>query len=390
MKNIIPVIMAAAILSSCVSSSKLMQQGRYDEAIDKAVKKLVKKPGSTEDARVLDKSYKLANQIDEDRIKFLKQEGNPDSWDEVVARYSGMKNRQSRVRPVLPLKIDGQQVNYKFVDYDQEIINAKGKAAEYFYNHAKQLMKQNTREAYRQAYDELGRAETYRTGQFTDIDKLMTEARLRGISRVIVEVNNLTHLRLSKEFLENLLEVNTADLEDMWVEYHLKDMDKSIDYDYNIFINLEMINVSPDNVSEADKMYKKEVQDGFEYVLDKKGNVMKDTSGNDIKIPKYKTLSCTVIETYQRKAVRIDGNVEIQSTHPVKLIKKEPLGAENVFEHASARAIGDLGALEEKQLQMIKSEFLPFPTDGEMIFNCSETLKFAIRDAIYRNRRYIY
>jgi len=390
MKNLIPVIIAAAVLASCASSSRLMQQGRYDEAIDKAVKKLVKKPSSTEDAKVLDKSYKLANQIDEDRIKFLKQENNPESWDEVVARYSTMKDRQSRVRTVLPLKIDGQQINYTFVDYDQEIIDAKGKAADYFYKDARQLMKQNTKQSFRQAYDELVRAKTYRSGQFPDIDNLMAEARYRGISRVLVQVNNLTHLRLSEEFMDGLLEINTADLENMWVEYHLKDMDPSIDYDYNILINLEMINVSPENVSQNDKMFKKEVKDGFEYVLDKKGNVMKDSLGNDIKVPKYKTLSCTVIESFQQKAVRIEGNMEMQSTHPAKLIKKEPIAAENVFEHRSARAIGDIEALDEKQLQLLQSKFLPFPTDGDMIFNCSETLKYAIRDAVYRNRRYIY
>ena len=390
MNKLIPAILAVTILSSCASSTKLMQQGRYDEAINKAVRVLMKKPGRTDDARTLDKAYQLANKLDEDRIKFLKQEGNPDSWDEVVIRYSNMKNRQNNVRPILPLNIDGQQINYRMIDYDQEIINAKGKAAEYFYNNARQLMKQDTKEAYRQAYDELTRAKEYRSGQFPDIDKLMAEARYKGISRVIVGVNNLTHLNLPEDFIENLLEINTADIEDMWVEYHLRDMDPSIEYDYNVIVNMEMIRVSPENVSETDKMYKKEVPNGFDYVLDKNGNVMKDTTGNDIKIPKYKTLSCTVIESLQRKSVRIDGNLELQSLHPVKLIRKEPIGAENVFEHSSARAIGDLEALDDEKLKLLESEFLPFPTDGEMIYNCSETLKYAIRDALYRNRRYIY
>jgi hypothetical protein len=390
MKQIIPVIVAVVLLTSCASSSKLMQQGRYDEAINKAIRVLAKKPGSNDDAKALDRSYKLANEIDQERIKFLKQEGNPDSWDEIFARYSSLKNRQNRVRPVLPLTIDGQPVDYRMVDYDQEIIDAKGKAAEYFYNDARQLMKQNTKQAYRQAYDELARAREYRSGQYQDIDELMAEARYHGINRVIVRVTNHTHLRLPEDFTEHLLEINTADLEDMWLEYHLKDIDPSIDYDYNILVNLEMISVSPENVSETDKMYKKQVKDGFDYVLDKNGNVMKDTLGNDIKIPKYKTLVCTVIESLQHKSVRIDGNVEILSNHPAKLIKKEPIGAENVFEHLSARAIGDLDALDDKQLKLLESKFLPFPTDGEMIYNCSENLKYAIRDALYRNRRYIY
>jgi hypothetical protein len=132
------------------------------------------------------------------------------------------------------------------------------------------------------------------------------------------------------------------------------------------------------------------VEDGFEYVLDASGNVMKDTAGNDIKLQKYKTLQCTMIETHQFKSVRIDGNVEILSNNPKKLIRKEPIGAEHIFDHGSARAVGDVDALDEEALSMIDREALPFPTDFEMIFNCTETLKPAIRQGIYRNRQFIY
>jgi len=389
MKKLIQLSLAILILSSCSSSTKLMQKGRYDESINKAVKKLMKNPGSTDDAIALDRSYKLANDIDNDRIKFLKQEGNPDSWDEILVRYDRLKSRQNRVRPVVPLNINGRSVNYVMVDYDAEIIDAKDKAAEFFYNNGRELMKQDTKEAYRQAHDELSRARSYRVGQFPGIDQLIEESRYKGISRVLVEVNNVTHLRLPPEFVDNLLEMNTATLESQWVEYYLRDLDQSIEYDYYIFAILERIDVSPENVSESDKMYKKEIEDGFDYALDNNGNVMKDTSGNDIKIPRYKTLSCTVIETFQSKAVRIEGILEIQSANPDKLIKKEPFGAENVFEHRSARAIGDLEALDAKNQRLIESDALPFPPDGEMIYNCSETLKPIIRDLIYRNRRFI-
>jgi hypothetical protein len=74
---------------------------------------------------------------------------------------------------------------------------------------------------------------------------------------------------------------------------------------------------------------------------------MRDTAGNDIKIPRYKTLQCTLIETYQKKSVTIKAQVEIVELQPVeKLVVKEPIGAENVFEHTSARAVGDVEALD--------------------------------------------
>jgi hypothetical protein len=117
---------------------------------------------------------------------------------------------------------------------------------------------------------------------------------------------------------------------------------------------------------------------------------MKDTAGNDIKIPKYKELQCTLIETHQFKSVRIDGNVEIIQENPRRQVRKEPIGAEHIFEHSSARAVGDLGALDAEALKMIENEAAPFPTDFEMLFMCTETLKPAIREGIYKNRQYIY
>jgi hypothetical protein len=72
------------------------------------------------------------------------------------------------------------------------------------------------------------------------------------------------------------------------------------------------------------------------------------------------------------------------------LLKKEPIGAENVFDHNSARSVGDIDALDDQAKELIKTEYIPFPNDMQMIFNTAQTLKPAIQDALYRNRRYIF
>ena len=116
---------------------------------------------------------------------------------------------------------------------------------------------------------------------------------------------------------------------------------------------------------------------------------MKDTAGNDIKLEKFKEISCTLIETHQFKTVEIKGEVEIHSLKPERLIQQEPFGAANQFEHYSARSIGDEGALTEEALLMTQKEKIPFPTDVDMVLMCTETIKPAIRNAIYANRQYI-
>ena len=74
-------------------------------------------------------------------------------------------------------------------------------------------------------------------------------------------------------------------------------------YDYFVNVNVRNIAVSPDQTMQRDTVVKKDVEDGFSYQLDKKGNVMKDSLGNDIKTKKYKTLQCALIETIQSKSM---------------------------------------------------------------------------------------
>jgi hypothetical protein len=116
---------------------------------------------------------------------------------------------------------------------------------------------------------------------------------------------------------------------------------------------------------------------------------MKDSLGNDIKTKKYKTLQCALIETVQTKICRIEGDVELLQLNPSKAIRKEPIGAETGFEHVSARALGDTGALNATQLAKTRVKPLPFPTDTEMIIRCTDILKRAIDDAMRSNKRFI-
>ena len=51
-----------------------------------------------------------------------------------------------------------------------------------------------------------------------------------------------------------------------------------------VLVKLLSIMVSPDEVKDTDQIFNKKISDGFDYVLDANGNVMKDTAGNDIKV----------------------------------------------------------------------------------------------------------
>jgi hypothetical protein len=386
MKRISGIILSLLIISSCTSPKKLMVQGNYDAIVEKSVKNLIKKPNSTEDADMLDKAYKLANERDLDRIKYLKTENNPDTWDEMLNLYSALKNRQASVKRVLPLHIGNETINYPIVDYDAEIVAAKRKAADYYNAHGRKLMENKDKDSYRQAYYELQRAKGYSGGSIGDLDRLIEQCRYQGMSRVLIGVVNKTIINLPQEFTDGLVAVNANEMNSEWVEYYTRKMDDNVRYDYYVDIIVQSITVSPDLSKDRDFIEKKRIENGFEYVLDAKGNVMKDTAGNDIKVKKYKDIQCTVIETRQQKDCNIMGEIEFLSANPQALIKKQPIAANTHFDYSSARAIGDVEALSEETKKMIQVKPVPFPDDIQMILDCTEALKNSIHDAINSNR----
>jgi len=386
MKKYIFLIFAiTVILSGCGSSKKQLEKGNYDAAIVTAVKDLRKDADNEKQAAILERSYNIVNEQDNERIRFLKMEGRPQNWDEIYQVYKRMNDRQSMVRTVLPINAGGKTINFPYIDYMAEMIAAKKKSADYYYAHGNELLKAGLKDSYRQAYYEFVRAKQY-VGDYEGIDLKIQESRYSGMSKVFVSLQNTTPVKFPREFEEDLLAVDIQALNSEWVEFHTLNLDQNAKYDYFINVNVKNIGVGPDQTAVRDSVIRKEVEDGFTYQLDSKGNVMRDTSGNDIKVKKYKTLQCALISTLQTKTCIIEGDIEIIQMNPNKLLKKDPMGANTTFEHVSARAVGDVGALSTQQMERTKAQIVPFPSDVEMVMRCSDALKKAIRGSIQSNR----
>jgi len=390
MKRIVPVIFILTILlAGCGSSKKQLEKGNYDAAIQKAVKDLRKDPKDTKQIDILNQAYKIANEQDNERVRMLKMEGKPNSWDEIYLVYKALNDRQALVRTLPPLNMNGRSIEFPYVDYIQDMVNAKRKAADFYYAHGDELMKSGIKESYRQAFAEYMRAKEY-VGDYEGIDNKIQDAKLRGISKVFISIQNSSMLKFPKEFEDDLLALDLPRLNSEWVEYSTQNLNENTQYDYYVNVNVKNIMVSPDQSLQRDSVIKRRIEDGFTYVMDKKGNVMKDSLGNDIKQTKYKNLQCALVETIQSKTCRIDGDVDVIQMNPNKELRKDPIRAESNFENISSRALGDIQALNANQLERTKTSIVPFPTDIAMVIRCSQSLKMAIRGAIQNDKRFIY
>ncbi len=379
-----------AVLFACKSPEKLLQQGDYDEVIDRGIKKQLKGKADNADRELMDKAYRLANERDQSRIHFLLQEGKPENWDEIYRRYLALSNRQDRIQKILPYSVNGKVVDYTRVDYSEKIVEAKTNAARFYFERAEENMRLNTKEAYRQAYADYGIARDYRAVDYPGIGVKIERSRELGISRVLIEYDNKLQYRLPREFFDEIDNLNTARFNSQWVEYHLAPLEPDMVYDYYIAVVLNSLEVIPPLEEREEYIRQKRVQDGFDYVLDNRGNVMKDTLGNDIKVPRYKDLSARVIRIRQYQSATLKGEVEFMATHPNRLLKRESVQGTSVFEHVSGKATGHREALLPEDLDLIQLDEVPFPAEERLIMDCVPILRDAISDLIIDSRRLIY
>ncbi|RLD62478.1 MAG: hypothetical protein DRI95_13030, partial [Bacteroidetes bacterium] len=344
-----------------------------------------KKPDDREQAEIFSLSYKKSNQKNLDRIEYLKMSGEANAYDEIYNNYLSLDRRQKMAETVLPLRAGGQTVNFTHINYNQQIIDAKNGAADYHYRKGLELLKGDKDNA-KTAYYEFEAVRKY-SSTYEDINRLQLEAKEKGTTTVLLLPMNKTYSQLSKEFLANLVDFGMQDLDKDWVRYY--NTPQKNYFDYNIFISINTVYISPDDLKESKEIVKKNVKDGYKYVLDTKGNVMKDSLGNDVKVDKFKTISCTVIQKTQNKTAKIEAKVEYQDNKTKRIVATVPAIGGHNFSYISSLANGDLNALSEETKKTIGKTPIAFPTGGEMMEFSADELKQQIKQILITNKRYI-
>jgi hypothetical protein len=379
------------LITGCVSSEKALNKGQYELAIQKAIKKLRKNPEKSSQIIVLEKAYQKAQQNDFDRIAFIQKEGSPDHWDEVYAIYVRIKQRQDIVKtlPVLQIRDNAKKVvrnaQFNLIDVDNELLQSKQKAADYFYTHGVSLLQKGGRFNARDAFADFQRVKSY-YNNFKDIDEQLAKSHEAGTTKVLFKMQKSNPVPLPPNFEQELMKISLQDLNQNWIRYYTTGT-AGTDYDYTVLVNLKVIDVSPESVHDIQYTESKQVQDGFEYQLDSKGNVMKDSLGNDIKHPKYKTISCTVVETQFKKMAHLGGSLDYLDNHTNQLYKTDNIAADSFFEDGAITVVGgDVNALKPETKAKIGHHPMPFPNPFDMLLSAGNNLKGMVKNILYENR----
>lgn len=389
MKKTFYILLSLTILLSfgCVSSKKKLAKGEYDEAVKKAVKKLQKNRHDREEALVLEQAYPLALQKDMERINYLNVQGRADRWIEIYDLYMKIDTRQAQVQTVTPVQVHNKTIKFQHVDYSRQIVEAKDNAALYYYSVGKELMTNDNRLDYREAYYNFKKALDYNP-EVKDASKLMNDCKIAGTTYAMLIGVNETIYKLSNEFMVNIIDHPIEDYNSEWVQYYNKDVQNG-NYDIKIYAVLKIADVSANEEKESKRTESKKVKDGWEYALDENGEILTDSLGNKIKVDKYKSIFCDVIQVTQFKIAHIEGFVEYENTKTKQIIRSIPVAADHRFEHIYTIANGDLDALSTETRRSLGVKPVAYPNDMDMLWAANDALKNVIGQALWDNRGFL-
>jgi len=77
---------------------------------------------------------------------------------------------------------------------------------------------------------------------------------------------------------EELFRLQTTALNEQWANFDLYRR-PGIQYDYEVEINLLLLNISPEQINERQYRQEKQIADGWNYVYDKQGHIKVDSAG---------------------------------------------------------------------------------------------------------------
>lgn len=386
MKRFLLLSVLVSVLVSCSAKKQMesaISNGNYDQAISKALKKLEnnKDKNRKQDYIVMleDAYYKVLEE-DLQTISHLKKDGNPEQYRTIYNMYLDLEARQTAIKRILPLKINGKTLNFEFSDYSSEIVDYRYKTSDYLIGQGITLLDSGNKFNARKAHDIFKYIETINPN-FEENRSLITEAHLKGMDYVHVSVQNQTHQIIPQQLEAELVDFNTYGLDDFWTTYHAIAND-SLDYDFAMQLQLKQINISPERINERQILRQKQIIDGWEYVLDNDGNVKKDSLGNDIKVDKIINVKARFVEVLQTKSAQVIADVVYTDLKQNQVIDTFSLDSGFVFENVFGRFRGDRRALNRDDRNLLNNRQLHFPSDEQMVFDSGEDLKLKLKDII--------
>jgi len=379
-------IITSLSCSSVKTTQKALNYGNYDEAINIAVKNLRNnktKKSNQPYITMLQNAFEKVTERDVDRIDFLNKQGDDSNLEEIYNLFTNLNRRQDLIKPLLPLYIidQGKNATFNFTNYSTNLISAKNNLSAYLYATAKSSLEiASNKYDFRNIYDDLNYLKRLNPN-YQETNAMIEEAHFNGTDFVLVAMLNDSDKIIPKNLEKDLLNFDTYNLNNLWTVYH-NNKQQNIDYNYRLEIYLREINISPERVNEKEFERIKKIKDGWEYVKDDNGNVVKDSTGTDVKVDVFINVKGKLKVVTQSKSTQVVGVIKYYDLANNQVTNSYPLSSEFIFENQYAILRGDKRALDKNDVHLVNTHRVPFPTNEQMVFDSGENLKQKIKRTI--------
>ena len=339
----------ALTVAACATGKNAFDKGNYETALDRAINRLQSNPNNKKAQDVLLDGYKLAANFHLTNIRQYSRSQDNFRWERIYNEYAKL-NKYYRDIQRCPACMS--LVAPKAYFDEQE--SAGQNAADIQVSMGKEALEVNTIETGRQAYGHFATALRY-SNNIPGIDSLLTEARLMGTVRVLIEPIPVHSRRfeLTNEYFENkMFEYLDRFSRDRFVRFMTTD-------------EVQQTEVQPDHIL---SMQFDDFVLGQAQIVSKTVEVKRDsvvvgqyTDQGGVKHDVFGTVKADF--TKNEKTLFSAGvlNFEIRDAYNNKVLTQRKIASEDVWRHAWASFNGDERALTEEELKMSKSKELPPP-----------------------------
>jgi hypothetical protein len=386
-------IIGLVFFNACTTPQKLYEKGNYDEAISEVTKRMHGRKIKEKDIQTLVEAFNYIQAREGERLSRLQAHHTPEMWSEIYNLASRMSHRQDLVKPFLAydeVKYFGKLQDLYFQNNLASVISeSREGASEYLYNKGVENLgraKNGQRLVARAAYNDFNNINSY-NNNYKDAQTLQAEAYAMGINHVYFKVENDSRAFLPRDFEQALEGIFVRDMNSQWVKYHTNKSD-NLRYEYSVVARITDIDVSPERVNRNRFREENTIEDGWETVKDAKGNVKKDTLGNEIKQKRFVKVDAEVFEVCQTKEARVRGFLEYVDNRTGERVLSQPIQSNAEFRNKAVRFEGDRRALSTETCNLLGGSPRNFPSDAEMIMLAADDLKSHTK-SIVRNNDYV-
>lgn len=373
-KYLLFILLSFPVLLIAQSPEKLIEKGKYDEAIEACVDKLEKGKGKkTELYASLKTAYQAADQADNDKIIKLKSTKMPEIWYDVFTIYFGMQTRNHEVLRIRE-QLQQDQVNLDLRDYSEDLEVSRQNAVAFQYAYAKSLLKTGKQDDALQAYLELLKI-TKLIPDYKDVELMMRQSLGAGSKMALLELNNSSDVTLSPDFMSEITNIGLNYNERQFLNYTTSS-EQGKKYPLLLSIDITKVTVSPGTVNEkeftASHKNPESLDGAYKNEADK---------AEAKKHPDYN--KCKIKEIYQLKTAVMEGTLKYIDGNSGMVLYVVPITARSIFENKTATAEGDLFACPPEIYKLLDKPKKKFPKNTEMMYKAGMEFKVLIHSTIW-------